>query len=63
MPQFGTAALRVGGSAGSPSTVSNLNRNPAILTPSFRLEPDGLLSLVVDAVGESVGGTPWSCSR
>jgi hypothetical protein len=28
--QFGTAALSVGGSAGAPFGVSNLNRNPAI---------------------------------
>jgi hypothetical protein len=28
--QSGTALLSVGGSAGSPSTVSNLNMNPAI---------------------------------
>jgi hypothetical protein len=39
MPQFGTAAVRIGGSAGSPSTVSKLNRNPAILTPSLRWQP------------------------
>jgi hypothetical protein len=28
--QFGTALLSVGGSAGTPSVVSSLNRNPAI---------------------------------
>jgi hypothetical protein len=38
--QFGTAALSVDGSAGSPSTVSRLNKKPAIQSaPS--LEPDG----------------------
>src|SRR5690348_2754657 len=34
--QLGTAALRVGGSAGRPSFVSSLNRKPAIRIAPFR---------------------------
>ena len=38
-PQFGTAPLSDDCSAGLPSALSSLNRNPAIQSP-FRLGPD-----------------------